>query len=345
MEIPNLDSVNPYIYCLFGNEENLDQFMNTLESVSTFYSITEPSLPTLGTMIGKISGLQILTHSIESATLPTWHALTAPHGHVNQSKKIDDEKYATYIRYLQNGPEHTGTLDVPDATTVTLELLQVEVKKISPTKRAFRYLKFNRRTNLLPDVFWFQPYTRGTSTISHSLILGLKIESSEIDSYVLPIPNPTTTLIDENSQYLIGSIPSIKLVSWNTINGQTSISMRERTTHDESQTLGLARRNCATNALASYCSENVNTVTTKSFSYDRETGHNRLSAGTTYCAWSSNLPCPYPDHSIYLWSSYRTNIGRKPCAARNVCLYYSLSGLYGTNTVLSKSRHPAKMLP
>lgn len=51
--------INPYTYCLFGSSANLEGFTSMIESISNYLAVTEPSLPTLGSVLGKISGIQI----------------------------------------------------------------------------------------------------------------------------------------------------------------------------------------------------------------------------------------------------------------------------------------------
>lgn len=199
--------VNPYTYCLYGTTSNLEGFTSMIESISSYYAVTEPSLPTLRSVLGKISGIQILTHSIESITLPTWHVLKRPSGTETKPKTVSDKAFDTTTNFMIGPDSYKGILPYPDDKTITPQLYQVEKKSFSPNTRAVKYTLFSPKDHCYPDSYWFQPYSRGTSNISHSIVLGLKIEPDEFDITIVPIPNPNSTLVNENSQYLTGCIP------------------------------------------------------------------------------------------------------------------------------------------
>lgn len=48
-------TVNPYTYCLYGTTSNLESFTSMIESISNYYAVTEPSLPTLGSVLGNLN--------------------------------------------------------------------------------------------------------------------------------------------------------------------------------------------------------------------------------------------------------------------------------------------------
>lgn len=167
--------INPYIYCLYGTTSNLEGFTSMIESTSNYYAVTEPTLPTLGSVLGKTSGIQILTHSIERITLPTWHDLKCPTSTESKPKTVSDKTFATTTSFMIGPDSYKGTLPFPDEKTITPQLYQVEKKEFSPQSRAVKYTLFSSKYHCLPDSYWFQPYSRGTSSISHSIVLGLKI--------------------------------------------------------------------------------------------------------------------------------------------------------------------------
>lgn len=244
------------------------------------------------------------------------------------------------------GPDsYKGVLPFPDDKTITPLLSQVEKKKFSPDSRAVKYTLFSSKDHCLPDSYWFQLYSRGTSSISHSIVLGLKIERDEFDSTIVPIPNPNSTLVNENSQYLTGCLPISTILPHFFPRNHHPIRNCERQNHESKFPIGFIQRDCSQNILATFCNVNVNDQLNGNFSYTRETNHDHLATGTNYCSWRSNESCPYEDRSLHLWSSYRTNIGERATQYRNIQMYYTLSGLYGTNTVLSQTRNPVKLLP
>lgn len=138
----------------------------------------------------------------------------------------------------------------------------------------------------------------------------------------MPIPNPGSTLVNENSQYLIGALRLQQVTPWMSID-DTIIrnNARTRSLHEYTQFMGTARRDCSRNSLGIFSSENVNTRLNGNIGYDVETKHDNVATAATYCSWRSDEACPYPDRSIYLWSSYRTNIGGPTTTSRSICMY------------------------
>lgn len=338
--------INPYYYLLFGDNCNYEAVLKIIESINRFYKAKDPSLPTLGSYLGKVSGIQVLTHSLESSTLPTWHTLFTNELTDRTHKKVTDSQFATKVNFLAQRPTYTGKLVFPTAVEdIEPKLYQVEKKKFNPTECPVQYLTFSARDNVHPDALWYQPYSKNTSSISHSLILGLKIESEELDATIIPIPNPTSTLIDTNSSYLAGSVPINKIKPIYPLNTQHLLPVRDRKLKESNDPISIIRRDCSTNALTTFSADHVNTDFNGAFGYTRENNHDDQSAGTTYCAWPSDKDCPYPDDTLYLWSSYRHNNGCKSPEKKKLYMYYSLRPFYGLNTVLSQTRGPAKMLP
>lgn len=182
-------------------------------------------------------------------------------------------------------------------------LYQVEHKKFTPKHRAVPFTTFNPRNHCLPDVFWFQPYSKDTSDISHSIVLDIKIEYEEFDSTIIPIPNPSSTLVNENSQYLTGCAPINAVLPHLFPNNHGPIRVRTRQTHTENPPIGFIRRDCSRNVLATFCNSGVNAQINGTFSYTRELIHNHLATGSTYRTWRSNEHCPYSDRTLHLWSS------------------------------------------
>lgn len=112
--------INPYIYCLYGTTSNLEGFTSMIESISNYYAVTDPSLPTLGSILGKISGIQILNHSIESITLPTWPVLKHSTSIDSKPKTVSDKAFATTINFMIGPDSYKGVLPFPDDKTIIL---------------------------------------------------------------------------------------------------------------------------------------------------------------------------------------------------------------------------------
>lgn len=316
-----------------------------LFNISKFIEKTYPSAPTLGSFLGNISGITILSHSLESPTLPTWHSLTCDEL-PETSKSISDAVFASKINFC--APPQTYTDDIPypaDPTLIEPELYLVDRIKFDPRNDPVQFLTFIPRENSLPDVFWFQPYSRGTGELNHSLVLGLKIETAEIDGISIPVPNPTLTFINENSEYRQGSIPASNILRMIHLNGRTHIRIRSRVTPDEYEPLSFNRRSIAKNVLPTFANKDVDDTVNGTFPFNKEKNQRNFEVATTYCQWPKNEQCPLPEQEMYLWSSYRYRQTPTSSTDADIYFYYTLRGLYGLNTFLSKSRNPATLLP
>lgn len=216
IKIPNFeneDVINPYVYLTVGCIDNVPNVLEFIMNISDVINMNTSDLKPLGQLFTKVSGLTILSHSLESASLPTWHTLKYSNKEETRKRKINDQVFAQKVQFLTVGPSYTGTLKYPTtAHTIKPELYLVQNKKFSPNKTPVPYTLFKPQYHLLPDVFWLQPYVRSTSLLNHTVILGIKIESEEFDGVTIPLPNPQSTLIDENSMYAQGAVPYEHLI-------------------------------------------------------------------------------------------------------------------------------------
>lgn len=146
-----------------------------MQSINRFYSETDPSLPTLGSFFNKVSGMVLLTHSLEGPTLPTWHSLPVEDVSQAKPKMFNDTQFAKLIHFCDTRLLYHETFKVPLEDSITKPLYQVEKKKFSPPNSPIHYNVFTKSTHEHQDVLWFQPYSRGTGMIDHSLVLRLKI--------------------------------------------------------------------------------------------------------------------------------------------------------------------------
>lgn len=78
--------------------------------------------------------------------------------------------------------------------------------------------------------------------INHSLTLGLKIECAEIDGVSIPIPKPFLTLVNQNSEYFQGTLPTTQLQATFPLAGEFAFRFRNRTTHEDYEPLSFNRR-------------------------------------------------------------------------------------------------------
>lgn len=262
-------------------------------NISKFIETTHPSAPTLGSFLGTVSGITILNHSIERPTLPTWHSF--PTNNLKSSANIiTDSVYASKIHFCDAARTYSGTLPYPaEPTLFEPNLYLVDHKKYSPKTDPVTFLAFTPKDHSTPDVFWFHPYTRGTGELNHSLVMGLKIEVGEIDGVSIPIPNPSLNLINQNSEYRQGSIPSNLIIPTFNLNGTERIRIRTRVLHEDHEPLSFNRRSISKNVFPSFADSAISRTVNGTFPYTLEKGHQNFEVATTYCQWNASQPCPH----------------------------------------------------
>lgn len=339
------ENLNPYSYLLFGSQQNLIEISTFMLKISESLAVKYPDLPTLGSFLGTVSGITILSHSVEPTTLPTWHTLSANNLHGKQ-RSITDTQIASKLQFCVGPLTYTDKLPYPkDASTIEKTLYLVDHKKYSPTKDPVTYVLFKTRLHTSPDVMWFQPYSRATGMLNHVLVLGLKIETAEIDGVTIPIPNPLLTLMTQNSEFIQGSIPIWNVFPTFPLSGTSCLRIRDRTTPDGYEPISFNRRTAKRSVLPYFGNDHIDPTVNGSLPFYRESGHNSFELGTTYVQWTKNTPCPQPEENIYMWSSYRYRSIPSSTTLEDIHFYYTLRGIYGLNTVLSRSRNPSLLLP
>lgn len=117
LTVPRIDDQeNGYLYTMFGQRHNLTVIQQFMAKISKYLSDSDPSLPTLGSFLGKVSGITILSHSIETTVLPTWHSFRS--SEINKTlKTVTDKQMATKLNFCAQRPTFTETLPFPKDTT------------------------------------------------------------------------------------------------------------------------------------------------------------------------------------------------------------------------------------
>lgn len=128
--------------------------------------------------------------------------------------------------------------------------------------------------------------------INYSLTLGLKIECTEIDGVSLPIPNPSLTLINQNSEYYQGTLPLAQIQATFPYTGEYAFRFRNRTTHEDYEPLSINRRSTSKAVRPIFANSLVSNTINGSFPFLQESGHSDLSSAVTYCQWNRSIACP-----------------------------------------------------
>lgn len=349
MRVNSSSEINGYHYLLGNPEPNTTQISAMLKNIDDFMLKEFSSLPCLGSFLADASGISIITHSIETYLLPTWHAL--PMIQTTDEKapsleQIDDSAYAKQINFYVDKPTYTGQIALP-TKPYTLGLLLATDTEYQPNKDPVKTKQFHSVRDIRPSVLWFQPYDRKIQSIEMAIPLGLRILNDELDSVTLPLPDIRTTLTVNNSQYRQGSIPIdyVKAYFPSTSEGNRLVSIQRKRHSRTRQLNGCACFNMSKNVLPIFAQKNTDTSTIPELSATIETGHNDFALGCTYFAWKSNSTPALPKKSLILWSSYRYTETSDETDETKIFFFATLRALYGTSVNIVRTAHPSHLIP
>jgi len=343
--VPSNDDVNPYIYVLSATDDNLDVMSDFIRSASRFTKAESPNAIVLGQLLQTITGITILTHSIEPPTLPTWTNLEVTASTI-PTHDATHANFASHTKFLVDPTPLTGTIPYPaDLGNTPVTLLLMTDVDADPTTSPVSFLKFDGKIHVSPQVLYFQPYDVSPSALAHTITLGIKIESSEIDGITVPTEHPTQSLSDNNSMLLQSAIRLDKVHATNMTTPPTVIRTRENL-DSQNQPLGLAISNMSINVLPSFVKTQVSTAFPTTLpGFTKVVQHTNPLYAYNYAASKALKPATVPDNSIHLWSSYRyVSKLKKPTSSQKFMLS-SFRPIYGTNVTLSRSRNPNLIIP
>nr|QNJ60192.1 capsid protein [Betapartitivirus sp.] len=334
---------NIYDYLLGYSEKISTTILMALSEISSYYARSDAKTTHLFAALNKSCGLTLLTHSIESPTLPTWHYLTIPPVDAAPIARTDEE-FASDIKFLATKPVFKGT-NPPPNVNAEASLYLVSSDPYDPKKPPFPLDSFYLN-HVSPAVLWHQPYAKIPAILSYSLTLGIKIEQANIDGLVIPTPNNKASLNDNNSLYLQGSLP-LRFIKNYIADGANANALRldeRRQLHHLFQPLGIGFNHGRSNTLPQYFRTGIANLINPMYGLVTVSNFNDNRNAFTYCAWSKKSPPKLPPDYTYLWSSYRY-VQYSNLPTKEIHMYYSLRGLYGLNGCLSKSVHPTRLLP
>lgn len=343
---------NSYRY-LFGDPEvNQTTLHSVLTDVARFTASQEPSAPPLGTILDQSTGLTIMTHAIESLSLPTWHGLPQCTVPTEKYKELNlklqnDASFVKTVNFLQSAPIYTEKFLFTD-TSIEPELYLVDNNKFDPDLNPLNYIIFDDRRFRNAQVLWFQPYDKSSQSIELSILLGLRIVNSCIYGLTLPTPNLCSNLTRNNSFYLAGTIPTSHIQTYipssDVVKAFTQFERERRTLQTEP--IGHSIRDMSQNSLPIMCDEDVsNEIDIDHSGLTHEHNHACPALSGTVVAWRSTSKPHTPKDSTYLWSSYRTIDYHPYSGEQDISMYSSLRGLFGTCVTLTRSAHPSRLLP
>lgn len=203
-----LDHVDPYSLLTGYNYPMLNTTYKLIENVSQYlFTAGLTNNQKLAQTMNEGNEFTLLTHSIEPTTMPTWHRLEKPALVAARPNIVTASQHATYCHFLAVPQTFRSSKTLP-AVDYDPDLLLLHDGAYNPDEPPVIPMAFNERIHTSPDVLWFSPYNKSTTRILFAGLLGLNIEQSNIDCVTIPIENPKQHLIDINSVYRCGLIPT-----------------------------------------------------------------------------------------------------------------------------------------
>lgn len=170
---------NPYWAMFNMTGDNLATLFAMMDNISKFIESAKQGSKALLHISGDASGISCLSHLLELRTLPAWHKM-------------------------------------PTATNPRPALLQNF--ECTAATNPFQVTNLMHTLTSTPPALYFQPYDRSSSTLNHTVTLGITIESGQLDGVSLPTPCVKDPLYDNNSRFRSGAIPVSQIhTCWNHI--------------------------------------------------------------------------------------------------------------------------------
>jgi hypothetical protein len=344
-------NINPYRLALSATRNNIPAMTELLKEISEYLKTNNLGKKTIADITHSTESAATLTHTIEPATLPTWHyAAAVPNAIENAPHTVQFNEYATTMRYMRPASAYAMNLPYPDLNLANfvpeLYLVQDHRHDNAANDNPYTYMEFDEQKHVAPNVLLYQPYNRLPNYAQLSIILGIKIEQPSIDGVTLPLVNPDYAPIRNNSIYLAGSIPYAKIkriIPCRTQNGIIRIIPRVTRNIQESPQ-AIHHRTAQKVIVPIYDSSNVAHNLHPPIGYSVEQHHFELAHPYTYTSWNAGQTSHIRNDTIALWSSYRHTINNN-CDAHDIHFYYTLIGFYGQSTPLSEIRNPVTNFP
>lgn len=353
------NDINPYIYLLGADDDNVQTVSMFLESMGNILGPQLGCNRTVATTYELATGIGIQSHYYSPISFPTYYP---PHG-VQSNNVATARQMAEQLGHMTRRPAVTNTIDIPiPANDPQLFVPQIYLRERTATpyaqaRDADPPVLFDTRCHLNPDVVYFNPWDMITSSISYNVVNGLHIETSYIAGFSVPHIDSTKSLVSLNSQFLNSAIPAEYIHEPFTItNNAPFVHIHSNTGDEDTQIVRLSTGNLSQNRLASFDS----TIPVANAEVPRLQGVDKVQhigsfrrVTNTFCFQHGTNDEPSPTtswdrHTLYAWSSYRymnTNLRRSAPRDRRIQFILDFRTVYGTNVTVAKSKHPFVLIP
>jgi hypothetical protein len=342
--------LDTYEYLLNAQDENIDLALTVTRALSNFTKVTDSKAPTLGSVLASLSGSNLLNHSLEPPTIPTWSGIKIDKidKAIIEKDPVSDTTWAKdHIHFMVTAKKYTSSHKwLTDATNLIAKLYLLKDATTDPANTPAPVELFDLKRNVTPYVLYFQPYDVSPSALTLTVTLGIKIELAEIAGFTVPTENPAGSLDDNNSMYEQSAIRMdlIKAVSHLSAATSDHVRILERELPDRTeQPIGLAIRTMCKNVFPYFNTKNVSSDL-NSLPIDTEDNHDNPATAITYRAGTNGYPT-LGKFAIYGWSSYRIVQKYKNPQPADISMILSFRPCYGLNVTLSRSKNPALLIP
>lgn len=335
---------NVYDYLLGYSTENFVNIKDFLTAFTEFITFHNLSTKTLSDYFDLEPNVNILTHSIERVTLPTWHVLDIPAPGVDEPLLLTDSAYAELVNFMV--PVNDGAEDMlPPDGVINPDLYLVGPEPYDPIHPVTSFESFSKAF-VHPDVLWFQPLSKDPDAIASALALGIKIEQESLDGVSIPLPNPEDVLTVTNSQYLQGSLPLAlitRLKPSRVIENAFIITKRHLHTQ-KNRPMSIILRDMTQNVVPRFCRNACREAFHHIFRGNITNNCTNVYRSFTYVGWKYGEIPPIPGNIVYFWSSFR-NVRNERGKPKLISMYYTLRGQFGLSPCLSRSPNPTLLFP
>lgn len=345
-------ALDTYEFFLMAQENNIENTLKFVRALSQFTLVQDPKSPLLGNVLASLSGALLFSHSIEPITLPTHIGVDKlPKIKVTSGSlpdPVDDSTWATSTNFLIGHKPHAASLAwLKDDTNLVKKLYLLVKQKFDPASNPIKYVLFSESEHTAPYVLHFQPFDVTPSSIALHVIAGLKIELAELDGIMIPLPDASNSLDDNNSQYLQSAVRlhQVKPLFSNAAaaNDHTRVWQRHGV-NKEQQGSVLAFRNHMQNQLPQLANEDIN-ATIGTTNLDDVGAFDDIRLAANLRGTKNGIITHSDSILVNCWSSYRiVHKFAKPDTS-DISMITSLRHIYGLNVTLSRSKAPSSLIP
>lgn len=363
------DTLNPYIYLLGADDDNIQTISTFIRSFGNTLSHQVTCNKVLGQTLGIESGVTIMVHHYAPLSFPTWHRIPEQ-GTLDQ---ISSTAYATAVGFRAPlpvpVPANYQVIAYPPAPAIPAQGAPVPAPIFAPLLYQVQDVVYDhnldpdpvqtfRPKDTTPDVYYFNPWDSTTTQYAHNSVNGLKIETSNIAGFAVPQPNTTQGVHVKNSHVLNSAILCNQVVPAALINAASPFHHMPTETYDEvHQPTLMVKKYLHMNRLPRFpraFPPNPAGVVARPHGFDRVSMVRSFLLASTifisrhgsvdHAAVCDSMPVPH----IYAWSSYRyvsPHLPRNVTHPNRTSFILNFRTLYGTNVTLARSKHPFALIP